>query len=159
MTEKLSLVNPHDIENQIYPIRGKQVMLDSHLSELYGIETKRLNEQVRRNIDRFPEQFMFQLTDIEWKFLRSQFATLKMEEGLTGTKEKRGIHRKYLPFAFTEQGVAMLSSVLRSDTAIRVSIQIMNAFVEMRKMILGNSALFQRMEIVERKHFEADKKI
>jgi phage regulator Rha-like protein len=135
-----------------------QVMLDSHLSELYGIETKRLNEQVRRNIERFPEQFMFQLTDIEWDFLRSQFATLKNEDSLTETKEKRGTHRKYLPFAFTEQGVAMLSAVLRSDTAIRVSIQIMNAFVEMRKLILGNAALFQRLDIIERKHVEADKK-
>ena len=102
MTDKLSLIDPLEIENRIYPVRGMQVMLDSHLSELYGIETKRLNEQVRRNIERFPEQFMIHLTDSEWNFLRSQFATLKNEEGLTETKEKRGTHRKYLPFAFTE---------------------------------------------------------
>jgi len=158
MNDKLSLINPHEIENKIYPIRGMQVMLDSHLSELYGVETKRLNEQVQRNKDRFPETFMFRLTYIEWDSLRSQFATLKNEVDIETIKEKRGIHRKYLPFAFTEQGVAMLSAVLRSDTAIKVSVQIMNAFVQMRKLMLGNAALFQRMDIVEHKQLESDKK-
>ena len=133
-------------------------MLDSHLSELYGVEIKRLNEQVQRNKERFPEAFMFRLTDIEWDFLRSQIATLKNEDTLKTTNEKRGIHRKYLPFAFTEQGVAMLSAVLHSKTAVKVSIQIMNAFVEMRKLMLGNAALFQRINTVEHKQLEADKK-
>ena len=158
MTDKLSLINPHEVENRIYPVRGMQVILDSHLSELYGVETKRLNEQVQRNKDRFPEEFMFRLTEIEWNFLRSQFATLKQEDSQKTVKEKRGLHRKYLPFAFTEQGVAMLSAVLRSETAIKVSIQIMNAFVEMRKLMLNNAALFQRINMVENKQLEADKK-
>ena len=158
MTDKLSLIDPLEIENRIFPVRGMQVMLDSHLSELYGVETKRLNEQVQRNKDRFPEAFMFRLTEIEWNFLRSQFATLKQEDSQKTVKEKRGLHRKYLPFAFTEQGVAMLSAVLRSETAIKVSIQIMNAFVEMRKLMLNNAALFQRINMVEHKQLEADRK-
>lgn len=158
MTDKLSLIDPLEIESRIYPVRGMQVMLDSHLSELYGVETKRLNEQVQRNKDRFPEAFMFRLTEIEWNFLRSQIATLKHEDSQKTVKEKRGLHRKFLPFAFTEQGVAMLSAVLRSETAIKVSIQIMNAFVEMRKLMLNNAALFQRINMVEHKQLEADRK-
>ena len=158
MTDKLNLINQNEIENRIYPIRGMQVMLDSHLSELYGVETKRLNEQVQRNKERFPEAFMFRLTDIEWDSLRSQFATLKNEDMRMAPKEKRGVHRKYLPFAFTEQGVAMISAVLHSETAVKVSIQIMNSFVEMRKLMLGNAALFQRINTVEHKQLEADKK-
>jgi len=150
-----------EIENRIFTIRGKQVMLDSHLAELYGVKLKRLNEQVKRNSERFPEQFMFQLTRIEIEFLWSQFATLKTASLInTGREENenRGKHRKYLPYAFTEQGVAMLSAVLRSETAVKVSIRIMNAFIEMRKFIQANSELFQRMDILESKQTETDRK-
>ncbi len=133
------------IQNRIYTIRGVQVMLDSDLAELYGVEVKRLNEQVRRNIERFPEEFMFQLSADEYIALRSQFATLD---------SRRGKHRKYSPYAFTEQGVAMLSAVLRSETAIRTSIQIINAFVAMRRFITANAQIFHRLDTVERKQLE-----
>ena len=104
------IVNADKLQGLIYTIRGVQVMYDNDLAELYGVEIKRLNEQVKRNRERFPEEFMFQLTDEEFAFLRSQNATLE-----TG----RGRHRKYLPYVFTEQGVAMLSAVLRSKTGIQ----------------------------------------
>jgi len=132
------------IENLIFTIRDQQVMLDFHLAQVYEIETKRLNEQVKRNIKRFPETFMFQLNIHEWDILRSQFATAK---------------RRTLPFAFTEQGVAMLSSVLNSDYAIQVSIQIMKAFVNMRKFLLTNASLFQRVDNLEQKQLKTDDKI
>lgn len=113
-----------ELRTRIHEIRGVQVMLDKDLAELYGVETRVLNQAVRRNIKRFPEDFMFQLNKDEYDFLRSQFVTLKIG---------RGEHSKYLPYVFTEQGVAMLSSVLRSDTAIEVNIRIMRAFVAVRK--------------------------
>jgi hypothetical protein len=150
-----------EVENRIFTIRNKQVMLDSHLAELYGVELKRLNEQVKRNNDRFTEQFMFQLTRSEFEFLRSQFATLETAmsyNSFLAENENRGKHRKYLPYAFTEQGVAMLSAVIRSETAVKVSIQIMNAFIEMRKFIQSNTDLFQRMDILESKQTETDRK-
>ena len=112
------------IQSKIYEIRGHKVMLDRDLAEMYGVETRTLNQAVKRNIDRFPEDFMFQLTKEE--SLRSQIVTLKMEQGK---------HLKYMPFVFTEMGVAMLSSVLRSNTAIQVNINIMRAFVAVRQMI------------------------
>ncbi len=135
------------IKHRIHNLRGKQVMLDNDLAELYNVESKRLNEQVKRNIERFPDSFMFQLTDLENKSLRSQFATLE-----------RGKHRKFLPYAFTEQGVAMLSGVLKSDTAIKVSIQIMKAFVAMRKFLASNVQIFYRLDNVEKKQIEHDRK-
>lgn len=119
------LVAVDNIEPLIKIIRGQQVMLDRDLATLYGVETKRLNEQVKRNIKRFPEDFMFQLTKDEC--LRSQIATLN---------EGRGQHLKYMPYVFTENGVAMLSSVLRSDTAIEVNIRIMRAFTSMGKFMM-----------------------
>ena len=122
------LVGVDNIEPLIKIIRGQQVMLDRDLATLYGVETKRLNEQVKRNIKRFPEDFMFQLTKDEC--LRSQIATLN---------EGRGQHLKYMPYVFTENGVAMLSSVLRSDTAIEVNIRIMRAFVSMRHFMVNNA--------------------
>jgi hypothetical protein len=149
MPGKRSIVKPLEIENRIFTIRGVQVMLDSHLAELYMVETGRLNEQVKRNTERFPKEFMFQLTADEYESLRSQIAILK---------NTRGQHRKYLPYVFTEQGVAMLSAVLRSDTAVTVSIQIMQAFVQMRKVLTQNAALFQRLDNVERKQLEAEGK-
>ncbi len=116
------------IENRIFTCRGAQVMLDYHLAELYQVKTKRLNEQVKRNIKRFPESFMFQLSQTEWKNLQSQIATAK---------------RRALPYVFTEQGVAMLASVLRSEIAVNVSIAIMTAFVEMRKSIGNHQQLLK----------------
>ena len=115
-------------EERIFNIRGKQVMIDKDLALLYGVETKRLNEQIKRNIERFPEDFMFQLTLEEC--LRSQIATLNQAQGK---------HLKYLPFAFTENGIAMLSSVLRSETAIAVNIKIMRIFTKIRKSVPQDS--------------------
>jgi len=137
------------IKNKIFTIRGVQVMLDRDLAELYGVSTKRLNEQVKRNKERFPERFMVKLTKREFGNLRSHFATLE---------KKRGKHRKYLPYAFTEQGVSMLSGVLKSDIAVNVSIQIIDAFVSMRKFISKNSEIFFRLDKVERKQIEYDDK-
>ena len=117
------------IQNKIYEIRGKRVMLDRDLAELYGVETKALNKAVKRNSKRFPERFMFQLTKEE--SLRFQIGTLNERSG----KHVRGQHLKYLPHVFTEQGVSMLSAVLRSPTAIQVSIRIMDAFVAMRNYL------------------------
>ena len=134
------------IENKIYEIRGQKVMLDFDLAEMYGVETKRLKEQVRRNIERFPAEFMFELTKEEVQFSRSQFATLK-----TG----QGHNIKYLPFAFTEYGIVMLSSVLKSKTAVEVNINIIRAFVRMRQYLLSSvppkelEELKQRIEYLE----------
>jgi len=116
------------IQNLIYEIRGQKVMLDRELAVLYGVEIKRLNESVKRNIKRFPLEFMFQLTDEEWSNLRSQIATFSEDT------------RKYKPYAFTEHGILMLSSVLNSDKAIDVNIQIMKIFVRMRQYVLSQSA-------------------
>lgn len=142
------------IEKLIYVIRDKQVMIDSDLAMLYHVETKRLNEAVKRNIARFPEEFRFQLTEKETESLRSQIATSMKSNG---DNEKKG-GRRYLPYAFTEQGIAMLSAVLRSDVAIQVSINIMNAFVEMRRFIANNALLFERISTVELKQLEYQKK-
>ena len=140
-----------NIENKILAIRGQQVMLDRDLAGLYGVETKRINEAVKRNIDRFPETFCFQLAENEYAFLRSQFATSKVGETRGG--------RQYLPYVFTEQGVAMLSAVLRSETAVKVSIDIMNAFVAMRRFLLSNAQVFQRLDRIEAKQLETDHNI
>ncbi len=137
-------IAPILVESKIFLIRGKQVMVDRDLAELYGVETKVINQAVKRNLERFPEEFRFQLTAEEYDFLRSQsvtskgpndslrsqFVTLKNEE-----ESLRGKHSKYLPYVFTEQGVAMLSAVLRSETAVQVSIRIMKAFVELRHYV------------------------
>ena len=133
------------VESLIRVIRGQQVMLDRDLAELYGVETKRLNEQVKRNIERFPEDFMFQLTQNEFDNLKSQFATSSW-----------GGVRK-LPYAFTEQGVAMLSGVLKSPTAVEANIRIMRAFVSMRHFMVNNAAIFQRLETIEFNQLESNK--
>ena len=148
MENKL-IVTSKEIENRIYNVRGKQVMLDTDLAGIYQVETKVFNQAVKRNAERFPENFCFQLTPEEWEVLRSQIVTLNAG---------RGQHRKYLPFVFTEQGVAMLSGVLKSAVAIQVSIEIMNAFVEMRKMLISNASLFHRLDKIELKQLEADQK-
>ncbi|MBP5590707.1 ORF6N domain-containing protein [bacterium] len=146
-----------DISDKILLIRGQYVMTDRDLAELYGVETKRLNEQVRRNTERFPSNFMFQLNESEFEFLRSQIATSKTET--------RG-GRQYLPYVFTEQGVAMLSAVLKSDTAVQTSIMIMEAFVALRRFAQTNSQIFQRLDFMEKRQItselhqlESDRKI
>ena len=140
-----------NIKDLIYTIRGKQVMLDSNVAMLYHYSTKRINETVRRNKERFPDEFCFQLTDMETENLRSQFATSSLE------KENYG-GRRYLPYVFTEQGIAMLSGLLRNEVAIQVSINIMNAFVEMRKFIANNAFVFQEINGMKTKLLEHDKK-
>jgi hypothetical protein len=131
------------IERRIYIIRGEKVVLDSDLAVLYGIQPKRLNERVKRNRRRFPCDFMFRLTVKEARALRSQIATL--DGG-------RGRHRKYAPYAFTEHGVVMLASVLNSDVAIRVSLQIVRAFVRLRAAIAAHTELARKLEQLERKY-------
>ena len=140
-----------DIKNLIYTIRGKQVMLDSDVANIYHCETKYINRVVKRNIERFPEEFCFQLNEDEFKDLRCQFVTVN-ENG-------RGQHRKYLPYVFTEQGIAMLSALLKSDIAVSASINIMKAFIEMRKFLMINGQVFDRLSSVEFKLLEHDKKI
>lgn len=164
-------VTTQTIENRIYTIRDVQVMLDKDLAELYGVETKVLNQAWKRNIERFPEEFCFQLTKEEVEILRSQFATSRSQfvtlntkdsflksQIVTSKKENRGGNR-YLPYAFTEQGVAMLASILKSETAVKVSIQIMNAFVQMRHFISANGSLFARLDSVEKRQIETEEKL
>jgi len=143
-----------NIENLIHVIRGKQVMLDSDLARLYGVETKRLNQQVQRNLERFPDDFMFKLSKEEAESSRSQFVMLNEEDELSrsqfATLNGRGHNIKHLPYAFTENGVAMLSSVLRSQQAISINIQVMRAFNAMRHFIGSQAQVFQRLEVVER---------
>lgn len=156
--ESASIQPLENIENLIHVIRGKQVMLDVDLARLYGVETKRLNEQVKRNLERFPEDFMFQLSKEEIDFLRSQIATIEnagshVLRSQIVTLEKvdmRGRHVKYMPYAFTESGIAMLSGVLRSPQAVSMNIQIMRAFVAMRRFLASNAQVFQRLEVMER---------
>ena len=138
------------IEPLIRTIRGQQVLLDSDLAILYGVETKRLNQQVKRNIERFPKDFMFQLTHEEVICSRSQIATLNEGTNLRSqiaTSSHGGV--RYLPYAFTENGIAMLSSVLRSPIAIQVNIRIMRAFTAMRQFIASNAQIFQRLDVME----------
>lgn len=148
-TEKL-LISDEIIKNLIFVVRGQQVMLDSDLAQLYQVETKRLNEAVKRNIARFPAEFRFQLDEKEYDSLRSQIAT-SIET--SDDKTSKG-GRRYMPYVFTEQGIAMLSAVLRSDVAIQVSINIMKAFVAMRKFLVNNSLLFERINEIEVKQLE-----
>jgi ORF6N domain-containing protein len=143
MGSKSDLVPADRIAKSIYLLRGQKVMLDSDLADLYGVTTKRLNEQVRRNIERFPADFMFQLSREEAELLRSQIATLK---------NGRGRHRKYEPYVFTEQGVAMLSSVLKSPGAIQVNIAIMRAFVQLREILATHKDLARKLEDMEKKY-------
>lgn len=141
-------ISTTEIRNLIYTIRGKQVMLDSDLASLYQVETKNLNKAVKRNIERFPASFCFQLTEEEASNLRFQIGTSSLNYG----------GRRYLPYVFTEQGVAMGSAILRSDIAVKVSVEIMEAFVEMRRMLTSNASLFHRLDKIELKQLEADEK-
>ena len=137
------------IQNKILVIRNQQVMIDRDIAELYGVETKRLNEQVKRNIERFPDEFCFQLNDSEFHNWKSQFAT--------SNSDKMGLRKK--PYAFTEHGVTMLATVLKSETAVKASIQIVKAFVSMRKFLLNNAQIFQRLDSLEMHRIESDKRI
>jgi hypothetical protein len=145
--QKLSVIPDEVVMSKIYVIRGQKVMLDTDLSELYGVETKRLNEQVKRNIDRFPADFMFLLTRQEFENLKSQIATSSWGG------------RRTLPFAFTEHGVLMLSSVLNSERAIKVNIQIMRIYTRIRQMLLANKEILQRLDKLEQKLTEHDGQI
>ena len=148
--KKIAAISTDHIAQSILILRGQRVLLDSDLATLYGVETKVLLQAVRRNLRRFPDDFMVKLTANEWAALRSQFVTLN-----TG----RGQHRKYLPYAFTEQGVAMLSSVLNSERAIAVNIEIMRAFVRMRELLASNKELAQQLKKLERKVASHDEAI
>ena len=152
----MTVIDRNSIESKILNIRNKQVMLDSELAAIYGIETKVFNQAVKRNIERFPDEFRFQLTEEEMNTFfkpasRSQFVTLNSSGNL------RGSNIKYRPYAFTEQGVAMLSAVLRSETAVKVSIEIMNAFVQMRHYLQENANIISRLTNTETKLLEHDK--
>ena len=140
---------PQALVSRIRQIRGHKVMLDADLAELYGVPTKALVQAVKRNLDRFPGDFMFQLTEQDVRALRSQSVTLDdAPKRITG----RGRHTKYLPHAFTEQGVAMLSSVLRSKRAVQVNVEIMRAFVRLRGLIAHNQELARRLDVLESKY-------
>ena len=159
--KNLEIIPGYKIENRIYWLRGRRVMLDSDLAELYGVSTKVLNQAVKRNLKRFPEDFMFRLNKQEaeiWKFqidvanpnLRSQNVTSSSRSQIVTLKKGENI--KYLPYVFREQGVAMLSSVLNSDRAIQVNIQIMRTFTKIREMLAGNKELREKIEKLERKY-------
>ena len=148
MENEIKVYDNAEIQNRILVLRNQQVMIDRDLAELYGVDTKRLNEQVKRNIERFPANFMFQLEDKEKAELVAicdRFTTLK--------------HSSSNPYAFTEQGVAMLSAVLKSETAVKMSIQIMNAFVEMRHFLQNNSRLFEEIVNIKVHQKQSDRKI
>lgn len=150
-----SQVSNQEIKNLIYTIRGKQVMIDSDVAMLYQYETKNINKAVKRNIERFPEDFCFQLTESELQILRFQFGTSNQSEKIN--YETRG-GRRYLPYVFTEQGIAMLAGVLKNKIAVKVSINIIKSFIEMRKFISTNGQVFERLTNVEYKLLEHDKK-
>lgn len=142
----ITIYNSSEIQKKIYNIRGEQVMFDNDLANFYGVETKVLNQVVKRNIARFPEEFMFRLSKEELENWKSQI--------VTSNREKMGLRK--LPNVFTEQGVAMLAGVLRSDKAIKMSIQIISAFVSMRRFIISNAQLFQRIDTVEKKQLKLE---
>ena len=144
------VISEETIADKIYFIRNQKVMLDSHLATLYGIETRVLKQSVRRNVSRFPEDFMFELTEVEYNSLRSQIVTLK---------KGRGQHQKYLPMAFTEHGVLMLSSVLNSDKAIQTNIQIMRIFTKVRQMLLDTTEIRLDITQMQKKLENHDKNI
>lgn len=162
MTNELQTIEHQNLQNKIHTIRGLQVMLDRDLAELYGVETKALNQAVKRNSDRFPIDFMFQLSSEEFENWRSQFVTLEQERSLRSQivtlENGRGKHRKYLPYVFTEQGVSMLSAVLKSEIAVNISVKIIRAFVDMRKVISSNSLLFSKMEALEKRQISYELK-
>jgi len=148
LTTRKPAISVDQIEQAILLVRGQKILLDSDLAKLYGVETNALNKAVKRNSERFPEDFMFQLTAEEFGALRFQIGTLKAG---------RGQHRKYLPYAFTEQGIAMLSSVLRSPRAVQVNIEIMRAFVRLRHVLAASAELARRVAAHEARLGKHDK--
>jgi hypothetical protein len=154
-----ALFVPEKIAPLVHMLRHEKVLLDSDLAELYGVPTKVLNQAVQRNLDRFPADFMFQLTEDESAILRSQIVTSKNAEPPLRSQIvtlKRGQHRKYRPYAFTEQGVAMLSSVLHSPRAVEVNIAIMRTFVQLRRLMDSNALLAEKIESLEAKYADHD---
>lgn len=154
INEELNVVKyeTENIKNLIYTIRGKQVMLDSDVAMLYHCETRIINQAVKRNIERFPERYCFKLTRSEFENLRSQFVILNK------SLNNKNVMRKYVPYVFTEQRIAMLSGLLKNEIAVKVSINIIDAFVEMRKFIALNGQVFQEMNVIKGKLIEHDKK-
>ena len=148
MTSKTLIASVEQIESEIFLVRGQKVMLDADLAELYGVETKRLNEQVRRNSERFPEDFMFQLTIEEFANLRSQIATSNNSPGNTAGRGGR----RHLPYAFTEHGAIMAASVLNSPRAVEASVQVVRAFVRLRLMLASNTELSRKLAMLEKKY-------
>ncbi len=152
------------LENKIHFLRGMKVMLDTDLAEIYGVDVKRLNEQVKRNRDRFPEDFVFQLTDIEYaSILKSQIATSSEETILRSQNAtlrfEHGKHRKFLPYAFTEHGAVMLATILRSPTAIKASILVVKAFVKLNEYLSLHKDLAEKMKLLESKSDKHDQEI
>ena len=152
INEELNVVKyeTENIKNLIYTIRGKQVMLDSDVAMLYHYETKNINKAMKRNIERFPEDFCFQLTESEFENLRFQFGTLNKNVN------NGNVTRKYLPYVYSEQGISMLAGVLKNEMAVKVSISIMRAFVEMRKFIASNGQVFQEINNIKGRLQEHD---
>lgn len=155
-TAGTAMVPMERITNSILLIRGQKVMLSTHLAELYAVEPRAIVQAVKRNIERFPEDFMFQLTWEEVSFLKSQSVILKESGSSTSRSQsvilKKGLNIKYLPYAFTEQGVAMLSSVLHSRRAVRVNVEIMRAFVRLRQLLATNVDLARKLAVLEKKY-------
>ena len=149
--KNLVIVHNKEIQSMIYTFRGRQVMLDSDLARLYQVTTSNLNKAMKRNIARFPERFCFQLTENEYENLRFQNGISSLTNNYGG--------RRYMPYVFTEQGIAMLSAVLKSDIAVEVSLKIMDSFVEMRKFLISNQELFSRLDKVELRQIDFEKKI
>jgi hypothetical protein len=168
MLEENNLITLESIKSLIYTVRGKQVMLDSDVAHLYNCETKRINEKIKRNARRFPEDFCFQLTEEDLEVLKLQVVSVEKDikssrsQFATLNKPSRGQNLKYLPYVFTEQGISMLAPLLNSEIAIQVSVNIMRAFVEMRRFINANKDLFQKVITIENKidtkFIEYDKK-
>ena len=143
-------MNTEIIHNKIYEIRGHKVMLDYEIAEMYEVETKRINEQVKRNIERFPEDFMFQLTENEWEMMRSQIVTTSdsnWSQIATSSKKHRG--KSYLPFAFTEHGVTILATVLRSEKAVKVSIAVVRAFISLKQYIADRKNISKQINSIK----------
>lgn len=147
-SDKVFIIDSQAIQNKIYTIRSAQVMLDRDLAELYGVETRTLNQAVKRNIERFPEEFMFQMTKNELENWMSQI--------VISNKETMGLRK--LPFVFTEQGVSMLSAVLKSEMAVQTSIKIINTFVNMRKFLQNNASIFQKIDSIEKRQIAYEMK-
>jgi hypothetical protein len=153
MTDNKLIAPVAQIESQIFLIRGQKVMLDADLAELYGVPTKRLNEQVRRNSERFPEDFMFQLTTEEFANLKSEFETSSLRSQIATSNNLAGRGgRRHLPYAFTEHGAIMAASVLNSPRAVEASVQVVRAFVQLRQMLASNAELSRELVAMEKKY-------